>query len=75
VHDTADLEARGIPAIFIATVEFSDAAAGQARALGANPAGVFVRHPIQDRTDEEMREIADQAIAKIVASLVVATEA
>jgi hypothetical protein len=75
VHDTADLEERGIPAIFVATVEFSDAAVGQAKALGADPAGVFVHHPIQDRTDQEMREIADQAIAKILAKLVQEDEA
>jgi hypothetical protein len=65
-----DLEARGIPGVFVATVEFTDGAASQARALGADPAAVFVSHPIQDRTDEEMREIADSALARVVAALV-----
>ncbi len=64
-----DLEARGLPSVYVATVEFEDAGAHQARALGADPAAVFVSHPIQDRTDDEMREIADAAIDRIVSAL------
>jgi hypothetical protein len=70
VHDTADLEARGVPALFVATVEFEDGATAQARALGADPAAVYVPHPIQDRTDAEMVAIAEQAVDGIVAALV-----
>ncbi len=69
MHDTVDLEARGIPAVFVATVAFTDAADHQARALGAQPAAVYVEHPIQDRTDEEMRRIADRAIDELVRQL------
>jgi hypothetical protein len=70
VHDTVDLEARGVPSVFVATVEFIDGAVAQARALGADPAAVYVEHPIQDRTDAEMAAIADQAVDEILASLV-----
>jgi hypothetical protein len=70
VHDTVDLEARGVPSVFVATVEFIDGAVAQARALGADPAAVYVEHPIQDRTDAEMTAIADKAIDEILASLV-----
>jgi hypothetical protein len=70
VHDTADLEARGIPGVFVATVEFEDGAEAQAKALGVEAVGVYVRHPIQDRTDDEMREIGDEAFAAVVAQLV-----
>jgi hypothetical protein len=70
VHDIVDLEARGVPGVFVATVEFVDGAAQQARALGGDPAAVFVAHPIQDRTDDEMVAIADDAFAQIVAALV-----
>jgi hypothetical protein len=70
VHDTVDLEARGVPSVFVATVEFIDGAQAQARALGADPAAVYVEHPIQDRTDAEMTAIADEAAAAIVANLV-----
>ena len=70
MHDTVDLEARGVPALFVATVEFEDGASAQARALGADPAAVYVPHPIQDRTDAEMVAIAEQAVDGIVAALV-----
>ena len=70
MHDTVDLEARGVPSVFVATVEFIDGAIAQARALGADPAAVYVEHPIQDRTDAEMTAIADQAVDEILASLV-----
>ncbi len=70
MHDTVDLEARGIPGVFVATTEFVDAAEAQARALGADPAAVFVQHPIQDRTDGEMVEIAEKAIDGILEKLV-----
>jgi hypothetical protein len=69
VHDTVDLEARGIPSVFVATSEFADGAAAQAKALGADPAAVFVAHPIQDRSDAELQALADEAAARIVAAL------
>jgi hypothetical protein len=69
VHDIIDLESRGVPGVYVATVEFIDGAERQARALGGDPAAVFVEHPIQDRTDEEMVAIADTAFAQVVAAL------
>jgi hypothetical protein len=69
VHDIAALEDRGIPAVFVASTEFVDAAAAQARALGLDPAGVFVPHPIQDRTDDELRALADAAVDAVVAAV------
>jgi hypothetical protein len=70
VHDIIDLEARGIPGVFVATTEFVDGAEHQAKALGADPAAVYVEHPIQDRTDPEMIAIADAAFEHVVAALV-----
>lgn len=70
MHDTVDLEARGIPGVFVATVEFADGAQVQASALGADPAALYVPHPIQDRTDDEMFEIADRAFEAVLAQLV-----
>ncbi len=55
--------------MFVATVEFEDGAERQAKALGADVASVLVSHPIQDRTDDEMRAIADKAAAPLVAAL------
>jgi hypothetical protein len=71
VHDIVDLEGRGLPSVFVATVEFESGAVAQARALGADPAAVYVPHPIQDRTDAEMAEIADNAVEAILAQLLV----
>jgi hypothetical protein len=70
VHDTADLEERGIPSAFIATVEFSDGAIGQAKAIGADPKAIYTEHPIQDRTDEEMVGIADRIWEEVLSGLV-----
>jgi hypothetical protein len=64
-----ELEARGIPGVYVASTEFIEAAAAQGRALGFEPAAVYVAHPIQDRTDEEMRALADGALEEIVSRL------
>jgi hypothetical protein len=69
VHDIADLESRGIPSVFVASTEFVDAAAAQVRSIGLDVARVFVPHPIQDRTDDEMRALADAALDEILAAL------
>jgi hypothetical protein len=70
VHDTADLERRGIPSAYVATVEFVDGADAQAKALGFEHSPIYVEHPIQDRTDDEMLVIADAAFEAVVAQLV-----
>ncbi len=70
MHDLTDLEARGVPGVMIASSEFKAAAQVQAKALGFEPSGVFVPHPIQDRTDDEVRALADAAADEIVAALV-----
>ena len=65
-----DLEDRGLPTVFVSTVEFIDGAIAQAKSLGTTPSAVYVEHPIQDRTDDEMRAIADAAVDEIVSHLV-----
>jgi len=70
VHDIVDLERRGIPGVFVASAEFVEAAIAQSGALGfPDVARVFTPHPVQDRTDEEMRTYADSAYDAIVASI------
>lgn len=63
------METRGIPGVFVASVEFRQAAEAQSRSLGFEPARVFVPHPIQDRTDAEMRALAEAAIDEILRAL------
>ena len=72
MHDTVDLEDRGVPSVFVSTVEFVDGADAQAKALGTVPSAVYVEHPIQDRTDDEMRAIADKAVDEVVSRIVTA---
>lgn len=69
MHDIAELEKKGIPGVFIASDEFVEAAKAQSAQLGFNPAAVFVPHPIQDRTDEEMRVLADKSFKEILAAI------
>jgi hypothetical protein len=61
-----DLDGRGIPGAMIATTEFEDAANKQGIAIGFMPGIVYVPHPIQNRTAEELKDIAEQAIAPIL---------
>ena len=54
----------------MASDPFVDAAEVQSKALGFDAARIFVEHPIQDRTDDEMLAIADAAVDALVAELV-----
>ena len=65
MHDITDLESRGI-----ASDEFVEAAEAQGAALGFNPAVCYVPHPIQDRSDEEIRALADAAFEGILSQIV-----
>ena len=70
MHDSLTLEALGIPAVAIATEEFRTAARAQAAALGrADFDAVYVRHPIQDQTTDEITARADAALDEVVARL------
>ena len=66
----ANLEARGIPTVGVATTEFVQGAEAQAKALGTDPALVFIPHPVQDRTDAELRALADEHFEAIIKLLV-----
>jgi hypothetical protein len=69
VHDIVDLEGRGVVGVYVASMEFKQAGESQAKALGYDPAAVFVPHPIQDRTDDEMRAIARDSFEEILKSI------
>ena len=54
----------------VASSAFQDAAEKQAAALGLPEVNrVFVPHPIQDATDNEMRDKADAIIDQLMAAL------
>jgi hypothetical protein len=70
VHDINDLELRGVPAMFVASDQFVDAAIAQSTSLGfPDVARIFTPHPIQDRTDDEMVAYADEAFDAILAAI------
>ena len=54
----------------VASTEFQVAAASQADAIGFEPAVVWVPHPIQNRSPDELKHIAEQALEPILAMLV-----
>ena len=66
MHDIRDLEGRGVVGVGIISTEFVQAAAAQNASLGYDPAVVPIPHPIQDRIDDEMRALADQAFDAIL---------
>ena len=56
--------------MFVASREFVQAANIQSTSLGLPQLKrVFVPHPIQDRTDDEMRDYADLVFDEIVSSV------
>ena len=69
MHDIVDLESRGVVGVYAASAEFKQAGESQARALGYDPAAVYVPHPIQNRTDEEMQAIARSALEELLKAI------
>jgi hypothetical protein len=57
-----NFDSRGIPGISVVTTGFTDAVEAQSKALGFEPAVLYVPHPIQNRTAEELKKIADDAV-------------
>jgi hypothetical protein len=71
VHDIVDIERRGVPGVFVASSEFIVAAQAQADSLGfPQVARVFTPHPVQDRTDAEMRAYAEETVAAVIAAII-----
>ncbi len=66
----ADLDRRGIPGVMVATEAFQEAAQAQCDALGFEPAIVWVPHPIQNRSEDELAKIAERAMQPILENLV-----
>lgn len=65
MRDIKELDSRGIPGGYVASDVFFKAAQSQGEALGFHPDRLFVAHPIQDRTDAELRALADGAFAEV----------
>ena len=71
MHDTVWFEIQGIPSVFVASSQFVTAAEAQSESLGLPEVRrVFVPHPIQDGTDEEMWAKADEIVDQLIEALV-----
>lgn len=57
-----NLDQRGVPGISVVTTEFRSAVDAQSKALGFDPAVLYVPHPIQNRTADELNRIADDIV-------------
>ncbi len=67
LRDVIELEALGTPAVLAASSAFQSAADEQSTLLGQPQLRrVLVTHPIQDRTDEEVRELARGAVEQLL---------
>ena len=70
MHDSVWFEVNRKPAVMIASDVFVDAAEKQAAALGLPEVRrIFVPHPIQDATDDEMRAKADAIVEQVIDAL------
>ncbi|MDH3287393.1 MAG: hypothetical protein OEP48_06675 [Betaproteobacteria bacterium] len=64
-----NFDTRGRPGVSVVTQAFTDAVEKQSGALGFDPGVVYVPHPIQNRTPEELAKIADDAVGPVLALL------
>jgi hypothetical protein len=68
-HDLADFDKKGLPGVSVLTDEFRQAFEAQKSAIGLNAAAVYVPHPMQNRTTEELHAFADESIDAILAAI------
>ena len=72
LRDVLELETLDTPAVLVASDAFVQAADDQAQKLGQPEIRrIFVDHPVQDRTDDELqataRAVVDDVLGRLVA--------
>jgi len=72
LRDVLELESLDTPAVLVASNAFVQAADDQAQKLGQpDIRRIFVDHPVQDRTDDELqataRAVVDDVLGRLVA--------
>ncbi len=70
LRDVVEFEQLGRPAVLVASSAFEHAAVEQSALLG-QPAirRVFVQHPVQDRTDDEVRAMARGIVDDVLGAI------
>lgn len=66
MHDLKSFDERGIPGVSVVTDAFIDAVEVQSNAIGFAAAVVYTPHPIQNRTADELKKIADDAVTPVL---------
>ncbi len=61
-----NFDSRGVPGVSVVTTGFTDAVAVQSKAIGFEPAVIFTPHPIQNRTVDELKKIADDVVEPVL---------
>jgi hypothetical protein len=70
LRDVLSFEEMDRPAVLVASSAFEQAAEHQSAALGQPDINrVLVAHPIQDRSDEELQQLARDAVEQILGEL------
>jgi hypothetical protein len=69
LHDLRDLDSRGLPGVDVLTTVFKEGFEAQCQSLGFAGAAVYVAHPVQNRTTAELRRLADESFAEILAMI------
>lgn len=64
-----NFDERGLAGVSVVTQAFTDAVQKQSAALGFEPGVVYVPHPIQNRTPQELAKIADDCVEPVLALL------
>jgi hypothetical protein len=68
-HDLNDLDKKGVAGVSVLTTEFEQAFNSQKSAIGLDAASVYVPHPLQNKTTQELHASADKAIEEILRAI------
>jgi hypothetical protein len=68
-HDLVDLDRRGLPGVSVLTEEFREAFAVQCGAIGFEGASLYVPHPMQNRTTEELHRFAEKVFGAVCGAI------
>ena len=64
-----EIDRRGLPAVAVFSEEFRSGVEAWRAVHGFDAAAVFVRHPIQPLTDEEVHRRADEVFEEVMAAI------
>ena len=64
-----NFDSRGIPGVSVVTTGFTDAVEVQTKAIGFEAAVIYTPHPIQNRTADELKKIADDVVEPVLKML------